>query len=897
MTTLLHTKKAFMDNYGEVPPMIGFLGVDTDGGAYKRTLESKNGDEVRILPNEQLPIQVENAQPIFEVDRDRFTWLPEQNAGALTSMMLGAGQVRTNGRFAFTVNYDKVKTQITRCLNDISRAEDAQNAQWEILGGANVEIHMVFSLAGGTGCGTFLNMAYLLKEVAPQCKLMGYGVLPDVFEAMSASTMAKVKPNAYGAVQDLDWFMHLDMAKEPFELLYRKSSQLIKGRPFNSFVFIDNKNKEGDIYDHVDKLAEMVSLALVTSAGALSEANASVNDNLEKIIREGDMDVETKKAWAAGMGASEIVFRGADLSRIYAIKTSNYIIENLLNSCVDTDSIVNNWIDKPEVNIRENNGMDNLIDYLMPKNPKFPMAEINDPENAESEVFTFVASSMPKDEDVMRRSAEKQERVRTELHRLIVAQTNRNCGVGAAEKVIMGLKAQIDVMLGEMRSERDEFSEKAPRIEQSLKAQANELAEYNGKFFKSKGKLEERKQDLIGTGNVLAVCRREVKRREFAIQFYTFVNNLLMEESDHVAALRKKLESVYHDNTQRLAEIQNRVGGDHQMFQIDLAQDYVTKIAIATEEINLNDFIASIPEGDRLYAIGVKSNSEVSDYLMNYAKGLTGARKWESMSINDIFNEMDEDTFKALGVKAIRKSMPLLTYNYQGYSPEREPIDIYYLGVPSKDCRFNKLFLQENCQGAAEVDESVIGMKDRVILYRQIGIVPAYAISSVPTYRGKYETCKTNCHIDVGLQNRMKREEYSLTPKRAIDNTVELWVKGLIFGLVKNENGHYYYKDTVDGDPLLDYWVELPAYRDDAFNQFRRNRSTLEDQFEQFFDKLQQEKGTDFLQVRVAEAKEGQNYLNRISQINMSVEEIRKRGNEGVRKLIEDEINFVKKSL
>ena len=42
MAALLNTKKMFVDTYGEVPPMIGFLGIDTDGGAYNKFLLSKN---------------------------------------------------------------------------------------------------------------------------------------------------------------------------------------------------------------------------------------------------------------------------------------------------------------------------------------------------------------------------------------------------------------------------------------------------------------------------------------------------------------------------------------------------------------------------------------------------------------------------------------------------------------------------------------------------------------------------------------------------------------------------------------------------------------------------------------------------------------------------------------
>ena len=58
MNALLHTKKMFIDTYGEVPPMIGFLGIDTDGGAYKKSLPSVKGEPVTLDPKEQMPILV-----------------------------------------------------------------------------------------------------------------------------------------------------------------------------------------------------------------------------------------------------------------------------------------------------------------------------------------------------------------------------------------------------------------------------------------------------------------------------------------------------------------------------------------------------------------------------------------------------------------------------------------------------------------------------------------------------------------------------------------------------------------------------------------------------------------------------------------------------------------------
>ena len=85
MNALLHTKKMFVDTYGEVPPMIGFLGVDTDGDAYKKELPSKYG-VISLAPNEQTPIQVEDAQAAYMTSKKHFTWVHPDNVFALTSM-------------------------------------------------------------------------------------------------------------------------------------------------------------------------------------------------------------------------------------------------------------------------------------------------------------------------------------------------------------------------------------------------------------------------------------------------------------------------------------------------------------------------------------------------------------------------------------------------------------------------------------------------------------------------------------------------------------------------------------------------------------------------------------------------------------------------------------------
>lgn len=895
MKSLLHTKKMFIETYGEVPPMIGFLGIDTDGGEYKKELDSKYGS-VSLTPNEQLPIKVDEARPIYEVNKEHFAWLPEQNIYALTSMTLGAGQIRTNGRFAITVNHTEVENKIVSVLTDITRANISNNEKYELLAN-EVEIHIVFSLCGGTGCGTFINMAYLLKKFAPTCKLTGYGVLPDVFEAMTSAGMAKVKPNAYGAIQDLDWLMHLNLNSDKIALDYINYIQETNDRPFNAFIFIDNKNPNNDTYTHIDQIAEMISLALITSAGELSTASASVSDNLEKNIREGAMDIENKKAWAAGLGVCEILFRGQDLGEIYAIKAAKRLIEQLLNSCVDADTIVNHWIDSKEVNIRENNGFDNVIDYMLSKTPRYPFSAIDDHANAQAEVDMFVNSAMPKEGEIDEKIQDLSKRVSNELHKLMVKEINQECGIGAAESIIVGIQAQVNVFLKEMNTELDEFKDRKPGLEAAVKMAVKDLSDYDSKFFKKSSKTEEYCEDVINAATQLAVNGREIIRRKAAITFYTGLQAELLDHYTKVKNIKNILHTIFSGYTNRLAEIQNQVGRASQTFQIDLAQSFVNKVALTENEVQVEEFLKSLTYPEKIYEFDLKRAAEIEKVLFEYTQTLSTSKSWARTTVDDVMNKMDEESFTHILRTAINKSAPLFRYNYRGYTPLEKPCDSYYIGVPDKK---NSRLIEENrlknmLPGNVNLDFASIGVKDRIIIYRQIGVVPAYCITPLPTYEEKYNNCNACCHFDAIIRNKMLREEYNLYPKAAVDDSLELWVKGFIFGLIKNENEKYYYQSEEFGDPLDDNWVELLKYRDEAFDAFKRNKTAIRKEFNQYFEQYQKTKGAEAMQTLIDDAK--RNYYDKFSQIDMSKDQIKSKGFESIRKLITNELEYVKKEL
>lgn len=895
MNALLHTKKMFVETYGEVPPMIGFLGIDTDGDAYKKELPSTHGP-ISLAPNEQTPIQVEDAQAAYITSKQHFGWVHPDNVFALTAMTKGAGQIRSNGRFALTCNFENLANKVRDAVGRITDANIRTNPKYDADFVGDVEVHMVFSMSGGTGAGTFINMAYVIRHALGKCKVTGYAVLPDVFETMSQYGMDRVKPNTYGSIIDLDYFMHLN-GTEGLQFDYVTGTQEVKSRPFSAFFFIDNKNKSGDSYSNIDQLAEMISLALVTSSGELSGSVDSVTDNVEKSIMNGDGMVGNKRAWVSGMGACEILFRGKDMCEINALKNAQRIIQRMVSSCQDANMIVNNWIDSPEVNIRENGGAenDNVIDFLLPKNPKYPLEDIDDDMAAENSVNAFIEAARPRDEEVQNRVIELKTRVLRELHSLIVKSINQECGVGLANDVLEGLQSQVNLFLSEMNEEKDKLNEAQPRLQNAIKVACADLKEISGRFFKKRSTVEDLRANVCEAGMALAINIRELKRRDGAITFFSALLQAINEEKLKINDIENKLKAVNTSFTNKITALQNNVSRNNSAsFQIDLAKQAINTIVINDDEIQIVDFLGKLPYTEKFYEIDTKPTDEIENALLGYTRHLPTAKKWANTTIDDVMKKMDKedpDELNRILRMALSKASPLLSINTRGEVGYRVA-HFTYVGVPMASTILSENNRLECLAGGEKINFTRLGMNDRIIIYNQIGVVPAYFIGSLESYRQKYKNSTIFSHFDYNLYNRMMKENFSLEPvKEDGSRDIEMWVRGLVFGLIKNENGKYYVKNKNTGKALLDYWVELATYRNDAFNAFVADIFALRPQFKEYVTTWHKDHGQDAIKQLRADVKA--NYREKYSQLFMDNEELLSRGNEQIADLMEKELKFI----
>lgn len=918
MRTILHLKKLFIETYGEVPGMIGFLGVDTDKGEYSKELELKNiasmgfiddseiyvegqnkGNKVRLERNEQVEITVEHPQALFKMNRDNYTWMPLNSTSALRSLTHGAGQVRTNGRFAFIANSESVEERVNMALTKVARAS-AVGEKYELIDN-KTDVYLIFSLCGGTGCGVFIDMAYLVRRIAgDNCKLAGFGMLPEVFKAQMTNGVSRVRPNAYGALMDMDWLMGRNLDDNPVKLpLEGGRSWSTSYTPFDACILVDNKNRNLDVYDETRQIEEMLALTLITSVGELSTANVSVLDNLAVDTTSGSFNVKGKKAWVSGMGVCEVIIRSDELRKIYAHMAAIHLVNQLLNKPADVNTEVMQWIDT--VKIREHDA-DDVIDYLI--DVKFtPLSGIDrsDYSDAMNVVTSFVNARQIDDEEVETRLQNLISRVSDELRTLVINSLKRSegMGVGATEDLLQGIESEVRVYLKEMTNELED--------QKTLEAQYDETVRTACKDLKEKAKgifrigVDDAKEEVCNLATNLARIKREIARRVKAITFYNDLLTKIGAYQNRVREIRQRLEIVANNSRSEISKLRQNIARNTETFQINITSRVEPTISLDSQNILISDFITSLKEGNKIFDFSELETSTIGVRLLQHTYNLDRAKEIGNMDINDVLVLLNKNgSFEDLVRSMAAKASPLLLHNFLGYIDKKPAIN-YYIGVNRFEDSLLKRddYFKNNVEEAGDVNFSNIGMKDRIIVFSQMNPIPPFAIDSISNKcKREYEDPENDIcfHISTTILNEMKKTGYRLEPGNG-DNALELWVKGFIFGLIKNEDGTYKYIDEENGDSLWDYWIDLGKYRDEAYKTFKERKSSIEDQFKKKIFNIISVNGLPYVQDIYNRAKE--DYIENYSQLGFSKEYLREHIKEykGTVDLIREEMEFVKKQL
>lgn len=313
-------------NQGKVPKQIKFLLIDTNATDLANYRDFDSSEKVCIAVRE--PYQ----RYMHDLGTATHAFIPEQNSHSLLALERGAGQIRSNGHFAVIEN--QFSNKLTRIFRErADELEDIDIKGSKLERDPKIEVRLVFSIAGGTGSGTFLPIATILRSAINHSELTAY-IYSATHYSKKVENSAKnsVMQNAYASLCELDYMMHFGRDKRHENITFNfgpDEHQRIEqsNRPFDEVYYIDKHTNYPTsdsvefAYNELERLQDNTAEIMHISSTNVISAHTGTVDNVRQKIMEGQFDVGDKFAWISGQGYAELYLRPLDDTTPEVVKT------------------------------------------------------------------------------------------------------------------------------------------------------------------------------------------------------------------------------------------------------------------------------------------------------------------------------------------------------------------------------------------------------------------------------------------------------------------------------------------------------------------------------------------------------------------------------------------------
>lgn len=596
INAIAKTKKMFEDAYGEkelanLPVRFVCLDYDISAATSNDNATDISGDFTKT-DNNSNPIQLYLTQSKV----GKYQWFYPQNLPFLPEKIInGAGQVRGCGRFLTEMILPTINAKLKTAYQDVKNIQKKMAYEHVF----KVDCYIAMSIAGGTGCGSFLNVAWALRQLFPNdVNIIGYGVLHSVFRAMDVygNLTPRVVSNAYSAIVDLDYLMSAD-PQNPIVVTMNGVTKELQEPLYNQFYVIDNETVNGKVVTNCDSLCEIISNGMFTAAGAIG---AKVESDMANVhwTKGHQYNISPKNGWVQSLGVCQIVYDGASLADIYAHKASVELISQLLGKDSDISQEAITWTVIAQ--IREDGDQYNyLTDRIYSPSQiakiKAPNVDIRDAltdTKSIVEKYLSVIPEFPDDKQI----DEIQNNIIAELKGAVDKMVNSRNGVGNTKQFLDNLRTLCVGYKGEMEHEKQEKENSAAQIDETLKQRGyKEFDEINHRLLRGREAKEEALESCVSKpAQQILKLKAEAKRRACAysifVQIISEIDGLLTK----VTNLESSLENLQKNLTNELLNKQNAATGVS-TFQIDLSATERVNMPFDASVVNLPDFISVLP--------------------------------------------------------------------------------------------------------------------------------------------------------------------------------------------------------------------------------------------------------------------------------------------------------------
>ena len=155
----------------------------------------------------------------------------------------GAGGVRQCGRLLMFQNVDRIRESIASAIRNMTAGQEV----------IRLNIYVMAGVGGGTGSGTYLDLAYIARDVAEgilpnKVTSYGYIFMPDVnlSRPLSEETKTYIRRNGYAALRELDYVMNMHADGGRFTQRYSNTYVIDTERaPFNYVHLVSASGASG----------------------------------------------------------------------------------------------------------------------------------------------------------------------------------------------------------------------------------------------------------------------------------------------------------------------------------------------------------------------------------------------------------------------------------------------------------------------------------------------------------------------------------------------------------------------------------------------------------------------------------------------------------------------------
>lgn len=824
---VLHAKQRCQEVYGDVPPTTRFFVIDTTDN---EPLQLKSDVRVTLDRGEFKKLNVHDPVTLIRQSEEVQEWFPSDVPRR--AIINGAGQIRALGRLALYSD-TTVRGSLASLVRDINSWDKTRLTQeggkFELFDdGAKLYVSVVASLAGGTGSGTFLDVAFLLREQIKSTDVItAYLLLPDVFTAKPATR--NVEPNAYAALRELDYYMSAKQGTGELDAFTFGGHRVsIDQPPCNVVYIVNNVTSAGTVYSEVSDLCEFLGRGIFMSMGASGKKTADIWDNLQhQILDQGRW--QGKSAYLASFGLSELVYDPSRFIRRYTREQAEELVRRLfLGEQGDADEVVETFMQENklrEEGARYNEVIDRLVRHGEP--PPFERPDRPDKRSVERMLEDRPGYVQRVRDRATTESEESFSTIRDEtmanLGGLLRERLNAENGLPWCRSFLLAFRGRLESLEKEMESEREQADRSIDNEEGIFNELRREKDDLPDSFFR-RAAWEDLAERLKTSTVQYSKWQIEKIRRNQAARLFQALISEIDKELKNLDRLRSLAEALVSSLKQELQDLRLE-----RPAQEPFAKVFEPPAADSRPPVDPRDFLSWLSQrGATISNFPTLRLQDAKKLLLEYAEAQPLVRTVQGRTIEEVLKEMPkEDRFEQISLLG-SMAAPLWSYSKAHVHGTRKTELLYLMGTESEEGSVldEPELAQHLDTGEYRPQIIATGDPSRITCLKIEAAIPAFILDRMKHYRDRFRDPDRPFTYHTSDQFEAAPDLFPVSEDEA---NQRWWALALAapFNLIENRGDYYYFRSENRGRVTDDYLIKLGQGRAEAMKQFLRNQDVL----------------------------------------------------------------------